>query len=91
MTTTTVIDGQSLVDIAIQTYGSVAGLVDLALRNGKSVTGLLKVGEVLQVGEVLNKDVVQYFKERNLKVATGAEMINVIDFDEADFDYLDFN
>ncbi len=69
-----VIEGQSLVDIAIQECGGIEGLVDLALRNGKSVTDLLQVGESLAVGEAVNKDVVNYLKSRAIKIATGAEM-----------------
>lgn len=96
MTNTTAIDEQSLVDIAIEKYGSVAGLVELALLNGKSITSLLQVGEVLQVGEAVNKDVVQYFKERNLKVATGQRVIILpaptsTDFNSTDFNSTDFN
>jgi len=68
------LNNQSLVDVALQEYGSIEGLVDIALRNGKSITSDLQVGEVLQIGEVISKDVAQYFKVNNLKVATGAEM-----------------
>lgn len=63
MKTIVVQDGQSLVDIAIQATGSTNGLVDIAMRNGKSVTSRLRVGEAIIVEDsfVRNKDVVAYF------------------------------
>lgn len=64
---------QSLIDIAVQEYGSVEGLVDLAMRNGKSINDLLTIGENLQFGQVTNADIVKFLADRKIKVATGAE------------------
>lgn len=63
MKTIVVQDGQSLVDIAIQATGSTNGLVDIAMRNRKSVTARLRVGEEIIVEDefVRNKDMVAYF------------------------------
>lgn len=64
---------QNLIDIALQEYGSVEGLVDLAMRNGKSITDLLQIGETLQLGEPTNADIVKFYADKEIKVATGAE------------------
>jgi hypothetical protein len=66
-------NNQSLLDIALQKYGSVEGLADLAFRNDKSITDLLTVGEELAVGLPINVDVVSFYKERKHIISTGAE------------------
>ena len=42
------LDGQSLVDISIQVYGSAEGVFILARENGLEVTDVLKPGQVLE-------------------------------------------
>lgn len=82
---------QSLIDLAIQEYGSIEGLIDLAIRNGKSITDLLTIGESLQIGSPTNAEAAKFYADRKIKVATGAESISTTDFDETDYNYLDYN
>ena len=58
-----VLDGQSLVDISIQVYGSAEGVFNLAHENGLEVTDILKPGQVLEysTGNVIAKNIAQYF------------------------------
>ena len=44
----TVLSGQSLVDVAIQVYGSAQGVFVLAEENGLEVTDALEAGQVLE-------------------------------------------
>ena len=68
------LNNQSLIDIALQQYGSLEAIVELAMSNGKSVTSDLQVSEVLQIGEPIARDIVKYFEANSYKIATGAEM-----------------
>ena len=82
---------QSLIDIALQEYGSLEGLVSLAHSNNIGITDLLTIGEELTTGEAVNTEVVQFYKDLKYKVAVGAEMISTLEYDETDYDYLDYN
>jgi len=55
----TVMQGQSLVDIAMQVYGSAEGVFALAKENGLSVTDEVSPGQVLTYdpGNVVEKSV----------------------------------
>jgi capsid protein len=68
-----VIENQSLFDIAIQESGSVLAAFDLALTNGLSITDDLAPGQKLIASnsEFSNNEVANYFKGKNLMVATG--------------------
>ncbi len=63
-------DNQSLVDIAVQSTGSVSALFRLAKTNGKSVTDTLNVGGTLNGVDVDKSDVVTYFSDKGLIPAT---------------------
>lgn len=67
--------GQSLRDIALQNCGDISALIDLAWMNDLSITDDISAGTVLQLPEVVNQDVVSYFKSKreneNLIPATG--------------------
>ena len=59
----TVMQGQSLVDIAMQVYGSAEGVFTLAKENGLSVTDEVSPGQVLTYdpGNVVEKSVSDYY------------------------------
>lgn len=78
----TVLSGQSLVDIAIQVYGSAEGVFLLALENGLSVTDELEPGQTLiySSDNVIRADVVQYLRAKRVTPATG-EVIELGIFD----------
>lgn len=64
-------DGQNLADIAIQEYGSLEALVDLAAENGISVTTDLKAGQELTISKrFYNKQMMSYCKSHSIHPAT---------------------
>jgi hypothetical protein len=65
---TTVKNGQTLLDMALQIGGSLESLFDLALMNGLSVTG--DVGGFLKNTPVLNKQVVRFYQTGGLYPVT---------------------
>lgn len=67
----TVLSGQSVLDLAVQTAGSVESAFQLAVTNGISVTDSLAVGrEVISVSAA-NKPVYDYYQNHQLKPSTG--------------------
>ena len=91
-----ILDGQSVLDIAVQCYGSAAAAFDIALANNISITDDLTAGHLLSLpdSEYYNKNIAEYFKNKGIYPATGVtdafmeeltdkgigEMIIVIDF-----------
>ena len=83
----TVLNNQSLLDIAIMVSGSAEAAYNIALENGISITDDLMPGQVFQfTGTVMNKRVVDYCSANNIKPATGYKEENYRFFDET-FDY----
>lgn len=66
-----VIQGQTFFDIAIQEFGSVEAAFLFATLNGFSVTDDLVPGALLQKTDVINKNILSYYKNKNIKPATG--------------------
>lgn len=68
-----VIHNQSLLDIAIQEYGTIEAAFDLALANDLEVTDMLAPGMTLElpVSEYEDREMARYFKSRNNHPATG--------------------
>ena len=66
-------DRQTLLDVAIQTSGSLEGLIALAIVNGRSVTDELADGEELQEAEVVDSNVVERYKVEEIFPATEIE------------------
>lgn len=70
--TITVRNGQSLFDFSIEHLGSAIFAYELAKVNGKSVSEMLTVGEVLQLPKVaISNDIVTYFTISANKPATA--------------------
>ncbi|MBQ9076858.1 MAG: hypothetical protein IJY31_03345 [Muribaculaceae bacterium] len=70
MGTIIVKDRQTLLDVALQTSGSLEGLMDLAIANGRSVTDELADGEELITGEVVDRKVVERYEMEGVCPAT---------------------
>lgn len=70
----TVLSGQSLVDIAIQVYGSAEGVFLLAEENNLEVTAELKPGQILEykTENVMNKSIAKYYSAKKIHPATAA-------------------
>lgn len=62
-----------MLDVALQTSGSLEGLMDLAISNGRSVTAELADGEELQEAEVVDSNVVERYKVEGIFPATEIE------------------
>lgn len=61
---------QSLVDISIQHCGDVIAVFDLALTNDLSLTEELTAGDELLLTDPIEKQVVDFFANKNLIPAT---------------------
>ena len=97
MTNTLITEGQSLVDVALQELGGLAGLFDLADAAGLAITDQLTPGQVLPVpvSAVSQADIVGYFAGRTQRINTGDEPAQAVpltaqDFQPADFLSFDF-
>jgi LysM repeat protein len=84
----TVLNNQSLFDIAIQYFGSAESAMEVALLNDLSITDKLVVGQELELPKVSayeNKERVNYYATNNIYPATSEsverteEIINVPD------------
>ena len=79
----TVMQGQSLVDIAMQVYGSAEGVFALAKENGLSVTDEVSPGQVLTYdpGNVVEKSVSDYYDTNGVRPVTAFVNLELV-FDE---------
>ena len=67
----TVLSGQSVLDLAVQTTGSAETALQLAIANEMSITDALPAGTDVVAVSVANKPVYDYYQNRQLKPATG--------------------
>ena len=69
----TVVNNQSLTDVAVQVYGSAEAVFILADENNLSVTDLLTAGQQLDYSSenIVNKRVVDYYKANSIHPVTG--------------------
>lgn len=70
MSKITALNGQTLIDLAIQEGGSVEAAFSLANNNGLSVTDDLIPGEELEPVDAVEKPIADYYKSKKLKPAT---------------------
>src|SRR6185437_998580 len=70
--------GQCLIDIAIQEYGSIETLFDLAKDNGREVDDDLQPGQVLQKRDTppdtADQDMMDFFNRKGIVVNSGASV-----------------
>lgn len=67
---TKVIAGQSLLDIAIQTGGSVEAVFDLALSNNLSITEEMEAGLVIDTSGIKANDIAGYYQVKDIRPGT---------------------
>ena len=67
----TVLDRQSIFDLAIQELGIVEAAFAFSIENDLSLTENLEVGQELVVTDKENKAIANYYENRGLKPATG--------------------
>jgi hypothetical protein len=75
---TTILKRQNLLDIALQEYGNVTAVFDLAFSNGFSITDIVETGSILNIPESKYKDIeiLNFYKRRDIKPATLNPDIN---------------
>ena len=66
-----VIEGQSILDIAIAKCGSAEAAFEIALLNEISITEKLIPGQTLELPAVVKKDVVEYYQSKGINPATN--------------------
>ena len=78
--------GQSLVDMAIETYGSINALIDLAFANGASLTDDLTAGQELKGidFETTEREIVDFYLRKEIHPATALRTV-----DETELEYND--
>ena len=64
-------ENQSLFDFAIQTAGEASAAFELAILNGLSVTEDLVVGREQILSAAANREIANYYSNRQLQPATG--------------------
>ncbi len=66
-------ENQNIFDISLQEYGSIEKVFDILEDNDQfNITDDISVYEDLKIGrEAFKKDIVEYYKSRNLKPATS--------------------
>lgn len=66
-----VLEGQSLLDIALQTSGDISGVASLADANDIAISSDIASVSELKCGEVINPDRTQYYNQRQIIPATA--------------------
>jgi hypothetical protein len=69
----TALSNQSLIDLAIQTSGSIESAFNFARKNGISVTESIPAGNEFEAVSTLNRDIADYYNAKNLRPATSME------------------
>ena len=65
------LQGQSIIDIAIQELGSAEGAFALAVMNGISITDDLTPGQELALPAVVNKSIASYYQNKGIQPASA--------------------
>lgn len=65
------LNNQTLLDIAIQSGGSVNVVFDLAIENEISITDSLEAGKLLRYQTISEPEIVNYYKYKGLLPATA--------------------
>ncbi len=81
-----VYEGQNLVDIAIQEYGSLEGVWQLVRDNSflQTIDYDLKAGQKLRIdtSKQIRNDIVTFFDQRNIKINTGSDFLFFAEFND---------
>ncbi len=78
MATVTAMEGQSFLDLVVQTSGSIEAAFDFAQKNNISITDNPVVGKAYETVGVINKDVVNYYSNKGIMSATNASEDEVV-------------
>jgi len=72
----TIVEGQTLFDIAIQVSGSAEAAFEMALINSIGITDELTPGMVLSPAGIFNKQIASYYHDKQIKPATSIVTVN---------------
>ncbi len=80
----TVLNNQSLLDIALQEYGTATAVLALALGNKLEVTDRLEPGQILVLPSdaPVDRDMVAYYRSRKIRPSTAQPMMAEEDLQE---------
>ena len=91
MSTYTVRYGQSLIDIAIQVYGTVEAMFDLCLDNDLEFDSNVSTGQLLVIRDTLpdtaDADMVSYFTAKGIVVVSGITVVDQIFEEEFEIEF----
>lgn len=81
-------DGQTLLDLATQKYGSIEAVFELAKDNGfDNITDDIVAGHLLTIDErkVVKQSIVDYYVDRQIDIVTGSSILTISErvFDES--------
>jgi hypothetical protein len=62
---------QNIVDVALQLGGNIETWISLAAQNGLSLTSIIGSYDILEWEGQADEQVMKYYNERNIIVATG--------------------
>ncbi|URC13939.1 hypothetical protein [Flavobacterium sp. B183] len=79
MTKITVLNNQSLLDVAIRHCGTIEAIADIALLNGISITRELVPGQILNIPfrDYGNQEVINFFVNNKMDPATSLTQENI--------------
>jgi len=83
----TVFNGQSLLDKAIETTGDIENAFDMAILNGISMSQDLPIGIELKVATITNKTIVSFFTDFN-RPATAISTLDKQQIESLGIDYM---
>jgi hypothetical protein len=88
-----VIENQTFFDLSVEQTGSVLSVFEMALTSGKSITDDLAPGEQIIIPETRYyiKDIVDYFKGKNYKIATYGTLDDYQSFEGIGFWIINLN
>lgn len=70
-----VLEGQTVIDVAIQESGSAEAAYHIAQQNGISITDDMQTMlEQIEIPEVVDKQIATYYANRNIKPATASDV-----------------
>lgn len=67
----TVLDRQSIFDLAVQALGSAEAAFSIALLNDLPLNEELNAGQTINLPTIAHKAIAEYYKNKGLKPATG--------------------
>jgi len=67
----TALSGQSVLDLAVQTSGDACSAILMAIANDISITETLIPATVLRTVALANRDIANYYTNKNLQPATA--------------------